>query len=240
MRILRGILAFVTLSAILVILVFLPTQGYLKAFLESVSRLGFPGALCLVLVYVPVCLLLLPGVLLTLGAGFLYGPFWGGAIASLGITLGALLPFLIGRFLAREWIERRIFTHPGFVAIDRAVARQGFKTVLLVRLCPFFPINPVNYMFGLTQIPLGRYVLATWLGRIPGLATTAYVGSAAKTLADAAAGNVEMGTSQQVLLGLGLALMVVMVVIFAQLANKLLRQAIGDHFANPQSPTPNP
>ena len=224
----RAILALVLLTGVVVVLVILPTQGYLGRFLESLDGLGSWGMLGLTAAYVPVSLLFLPGVLLTLGAGFLFGPIWGAVVACSGVTLGATAAFLVARMLGRQWIERRIGSHPKFAAIDRAVAREGFKTVLLIRLCPFFPINVVNYAMGLTQIPLGRYVLATWLGRIPGLATCVYVGSAAKSLADAAAGRVEMGTSQPLWFAIGLVLMVVVVVVLAQIARKALRETIGD------------
>jgi len=224
----RAILSLILLTAIVVVLVLLPAQGYLGRFLESLEGLGLTGMLCLVVAYVPVCLLFLPGVLLTLGAGFLFGPIWGAVVATSGGTLGATAAFLVSRLLARQWIERRIGAHPKFVAIDRAVAREGFKAVLLIRLCPFFPINVVNYALGLTQIPLGPYVLATWLGRIPGLSTCVYVGSAAKSLADVAAGRVQMGTGEPLLFALGLVVMVVTVVFLARIAQRALRETIGD------------
>lgn len=224
----RITLALTLLVGIAAILLLGPGQGYVRQALESVQGLGWRGAAGLVLLYVPVSLLFLPGMLLTLGAGFLFGPLWGAVIATTGVTLGATVTLLVGRFVLRPWVEREIAAHPQLAAIDRAVAREGFKAVLLMRLCPFFPFSAVNYLCGVTKIPLAGYVLATWLGRIPGLATTAYVGSAAKCLADAVAGNVELGTSQRVLLGMGLVLMVAVLVLFAQITNRLLREILAN------------
>jgi uncharacterized membrane protein YdjX (TVP38/TMEM64 family) len=222
----RTVLLLVILGAIVAALVLVPTRAYARPLLESVQGRGLAGAVGLVLLYVPVSMLFLPGMLLTLGAGFLYGPLWGALIATTGVTLAAAVTLFVGRFLARPWVERTIATHPAFVAIDRAIANEGFKAVLLMRLCPFFPFSAVNYLCGVTKIPMSRYVLATWVGRIPGLSTTAYVGSAARSLADAASGNVPLGRSQQVLLVLGLVLMIVVLAFIAQVANRLLRETL--------------
>ena len=75
-------------------------------------------------------------------------------------------------------------THPRFFAIDRAIGGQGFKIVLLTRLCSLFPYDLMSYVFGLSEVPLSRYVLATWLGRLPEIVVWAYIGSNAKNLSD--------------------------------------------------------
>jgi uncharacterized membrane protein YdjX (TVP38/TMEM64 family) len=87
---------------------------------------------------------------------------------SVGSVLGATAAFLVGKTLLRGWIERRIAAYPRFQAIDRVVGEQGFKIVLLVRLSPLFPFNLLNYAFGLTKVRLWQYVLASWIGMLPG------------------------------------------------------------------------
>ena len=129
--------------------------------------------------------------------------------------------------MIRGWVEHRLLAHPGFLAIDRAIGRQGFKIVLWVRLSSFFPYDLVSYLFGLTKVSLGRYVLATWLGRLPETLFCAYLGSAAKSLADLAAGKVEAGVGKQVLLGLELLAMMVTAVLVARIARTALRDAGG-------------
>jgi uncharacterized membrane protein YdjX (TVP38/TMEM64 family) len=224
---LRIALAVAMLAAAVAGLTFLPLQQYLTGFLEWIQGMGVWGPVLFVLLYVMVCLLLLPGSVLTLAAGFMFGVVWGTAVASLGATLGATAAFLVGRFMVRGWMEHRLVAHPGFLAIDRAIDRQGFKVVFWIRLSSLFPYDLVSYLFGLTKISLGRYVLATWLGRLPETLFCAYLGSAAKSLADLAAGKVETGIGKQLLWGVDLFAMIVVMVLVARIAKAALRDAGG-------------
>ncbi len=223
----RIVVAVAILAAVVASLTFLPLQEYLTWFLEGIQGLGVWGAVLFVLLYVLVCLLFLPGSVLTMAAGFMFGLFWGTAAASLGATLGATAAFLVGRFMVRGWMEHRLVAHPAFLAIDRAIGRQGFKIVLWIRLSSLFPYDLVSYLFGLTRISLGRYVLATWLGRLPETLFCAYLGSAAKSLADLAAGKAQAGIGNQLLWGLNLLAMIVVAVLVARIARTALRDAGG-------------
>ena len=111
-----------------------------------------------VLLYVVVTVLLLPAVVLTLGAGALFGVAWAFVTVSIAATLGATAAFLVGRYLARGWVARRVAASARLGAIDAAVAREGWKIVLLTRLSPAFPFVLLNYAFGLTRVPLRDYV----------------------------------------------------------------------------------
>jgi uncharacterized membrane protein YdjX (TVP38/TMEM64 family) len=142
-----------------------------------------------VLLYVIVTVLLLPAVVLTLGAGALFGVAWAFVIVSIAATLGATAAFLVGRYLARGWVARRVAASARLGAIDAAVARDGWKIVLLTRLSPAFPFVLLNYAFGLTRVPLRDYALASWLGMMPGIALYAYLGSLAGDVAAVAAGS---------------------------------------------------
>jgi uncharacterized membrane protein YdjX (TVP38/TMEM64 family) len=191
----------------------------------------------LVVLYTIACLLLLPGSVVTLAAGFMFGIVWGTVTASLGATLGATAAFIVGRFMIRGWIERHLVTHPGFLAMDRAIGGQGFKIVLLTRLCSLFPYDLMSYLFGLTRVPLGQYVLATWLGRLPETLLFVYLGTTTKSLADLAAGKVAIGVAKQILFGMGLVAMIAVAVSLAQIA----RQALGNVVGNPdRDRTPSP
>ncbi len=156
--------AMVLVAAIVASLVFLPTPQYLVRLLEWIDGLGARGVVLLVVLDAAVCLLCLWASVVTLAAGFLFGIVWGTIAALFGATLGATLAFLLARGVLRPWIERRFATHPKFRAIDRAIADQGFKVVLLTRLCSLLPFNLTSYVFGLTKVSLGRYILATVLG----------------------------------------------------------------------------
>jgi uncharacterized membrane protein YdjX (TVP38/TMEM64 family) len=133
--------------------------------------------------------LLVPGLILTLGAGAVFGLVTGTIAVSIGATLGATAAFLVGRHLARDAVARRLEAYPAFAAIDAAVAREGWKIVGLTRLSPVFPFVLLNYAFGLTRVPLRQYVLASWIGMLPGIVTYVYLGSVAGNLAGLSPGR---------------------------------------------------
>lgn len=215
------------LAVVATIAIVLPVREYLLGLLEWVQGVGLWGPVCVVGLYVVACLLLIPGSLLTLGAGFLFGVVWGTITVSVGSTLGAMAAFLVGRTLARGWIEQRVAGHPKFRAIDGAVGQQGFKIVLLARLSPLFPFNLLNFAFGLTGVSLLQYVVASWIGMLPGTLMYVYLGSAAKSLAQLAAGRVEGGWGQQALFGVGLLVTVIVTVFVTRIARKALSEEVG-------------
>jgi uncharacterized membrane protein YdjX (TVP38/TMEM64 family) len=218
--------AALLLAAFVASLIFLPVQQYIEWALEWIQNLGPWGLVLFIAFYVIVCLLFLPGSALTLAGGFMFGTARGIAAASLGATLGAAVAFLVSRAIGRPWLERRLMTHPRFFAIDRAIGREGFKIVLLVRLCSLFPYDLMSYVFGLTKVSLSRYVLATWLGRLPEIVVWAYLGSNAKNLSDLVAGKIDAGIGEQILLWLGLASMLAVAVIMAEIARRALHEAV--------------
>jgi len=216
------------LAAIVAGLAFLPVHQYLLWLLERVEHLGYWGPPLLAGVYVLVCLFLLPSSVVTLAAGFLFGMLWGAVTASLGSVLGAAAAFFLARTVARPWIEPPLARHPHFLAFDRAIGSQGLKIVALVRLCSLFPYSLTSYLFGLTRVSLGRYLFGSWLGRLPATIAYAYVGSTAKSLVDAAAGKVEFGLAEEILLGLGLVAMVAVAVVISRIARKALHDAVDE------------
>jgi uncharacterized membrane protein YdjX (TVP38/TMEM64 family) len=135
------------------------------------------------LIYILATILFIPGSLLTLGAGVLFGVLWGSIYVSIGATIGAAGAFLVGRYLARGWVEKRIEGNDKFKAIDQAVAREGWKIVGLTRLSPVFPFNLLNYAFGITQVSFKDYFFPTWIGITPGTVLYVYIGSLAGSLA---------------------------------------------------------
>jgi uncharacterized membrane protein YdjX (TVP38/TMEM64 family) len=198
-----------------------------ETFLTATTQLGGWGPVAIGAAFIPVSLFFLPGSPVTLFGGFAFGGTAGGLIqvtcaVSVGSTLGATLAFLVGRTLAREWIEKRISGSTRFRAIDAAVARQGFKIVLLCRLSPVFPFNLLNYAFGLTNVSFRDYLLATWIGMFPGTVLFVYLGSTARNLADVLAGRVERHPSQQVLFYLGLAATAAVAIVLAKIARRAL------------------
>ncbi len=157
----------------------------LKSGLDWVEQLGPTGPVIYVLMYIAACVFFVPGSALTLGAGAIFGVVRGSIIVSIASTLGATAAFLIGRYVARDWIARKIEKNEKFKAIDQAVAREGWKIVGLTRLSPAFPFSLLNYAYGLTKVSLRDYVLASWIGMMPGTIMYVYLGSLARLGVDA-------------------------------------------------------
>lgn len=201
-------------------------RGWLVATVEAIGGLGPVGLALFAGLYVVVTVLLLPAVALTLGAGAVFGAARGALAVWVGATLGATAAFLIGRYLARHWVERRLAGRPGFRAIDDAVAREGWKIVVLARLSPAFPFVLLNYAFGLTRVSLRAYVAASALGMVPGIAMYAYLGSLAGSLAAAVAGTAARTPAQWALLGIGLLATVAVTTYVTRLARAALGQRI--------------
>lgn len=222
----RILVALVLAAAILAAVTVLPVKDYLAGLLQVIESVGSWGPVLLAGVYAVACVLFVPGSILTLGAGFLFGVVRGTIAVSAGSVLGATAAFLIGRTLLRGWIEKRVAAYPRFQAIDRAVGKEGFKIVLLVRLSPVFPFNLLNYAFGLTNVRLWQYVLASWIGMLPGTLMYVYLGSALKSLADVAAGAPKGGAPQTVFFVAGLVMTVVATVVVTRVARRALSDAV--------------
>jgi uncharacterized membrane protein YdjX (TVP38/TMEM64 family) len=173
-------------------------------------------------IYILAAVLLVPGSLITLAAGFLFGVVIGTITVSLASTLGASAAFLVGRTLAGPWVQDRIARTTRFQALDEAVKQRGFMIVLLVRLSPVFPYNVLNYALGLTQVSLRDYVLASWIGMLPATVMYVYLGSTLKSLADLATGEIEYGVAHKVLFGLGLVATLAVTIVVTRLARNAL------------------
>jgi uncharacterized membrane protein YdjX (TVP38/TMEM64 family) len=226
--VIRGLAAVFLVGAALTSLWLLPVQEHLTAFLEWVQGLGNLGLVVLAAAYIPASLLFVPGLLLTLGGGFAFGLVRGTIAISLGSLAGASAAFLVGRFLARGFVETLVARSPTFRAIDQAVAEEGFKIVLLTRLSPLFPFNLLNYAFGLTQVRFRDYWLASWIGMLPGTVMYVYLGSAVKNLADLAAGRVEGGIGKILWFFAGLFATVAATVLITRVAKQALDKAIAN------------
>lgn len=157
-------------------------QVWLKNALAWIESLGSIGALAFIGIYIAATVAFLPGSILTLGAGVVFGVWLGAVYVFIGATLGATAAFLVGRYLARNWVAQKIAGNEKFNAIDRAVGKEGLKIVLLTRLSPIFPFNLLNYAFGLTGVSIRDYIIGS-VGMIPGTLAYVYFGSLAGNLA---------------------------------------------------------
>jgi uncharacterized membrane protein YdjX (TVP38/TMEM64 family) len=212
-------LLYLGLAAALVVAVkFLHVQDLLKQTLVWVGHLGPWAPAIFVAVYILATVFFVPGSALTLGAGALFGVVRGSVYVSAGSTVGATCAFLVGRYLARNAIARKIEGNARFAAIDKAVAEEGWKIVGLTRLSPVFPFTLLNYAFSLTRVKLRDYVLASWIGMMPGTVTYVYLGSLAKV----AIGEHARTTGQWVLYGVGLVATAAVTILVTRTARQAL------------------
>ena len=180
------------------------------------------------LVYVTAVVFLVPGSLLTLLGGFLFGIFEGVILVSLSSVVGAGFAFLIGRYFARDWVESQTRNLEGWKQFDRAISSRGFYIVLMTRLSPVFPFNLLNYTLGLTMIQFRDYLLASWLGMAPATVLYVYFGSIALTLPDLFAGESTGNNWQYALMAIGLIATLSLVIVLTRLASSILKKELGE------------
>lgn len=217
----------------LVTLVWLGRQlgSYVPAFAAWVNGLGVWGPVVFIAGYAIATIAFIPGSLLTLAAGAIFGLVKGTIFVFFGASLGAAGAFLVARYVARSWVERKLESKPRFQTIDRAVADQGKKIVFLLRLSPIFPFNLLNYALGLTKVRFSDYLIACF-GMIPGTFLYVYYGKAIGSLAAVAGGaEVERDTGYWVVLVLGLLATVVVTTIVTRIAKKALSQEVSSEEA---------
>ncbi len=147
----------------------------LQAWVEGA---GAAGPLLFMAVYALATVLFLPGSVITLAGGALFGPVWGTLWNLTGATIGAALAFLVARYLGADWVARR--AGPRLQNLNDGVTAEGWRFVAFVRLVPLFPFNLLNYALGLTRIPFLAYVLASWLFMLPGAFAYTWLGYAGR------------------------------------------------------------
>ncbi len=157
-------------------------QEILRNALQWIDGLGAVGAIAFMIIYIVATVAFIPGSVLTLGAGVVFGVVLGSIYVFIGATIGATGAFLVGRYLARGWISQKIAGNDKFAAIDNAIGKEGLKIVLLTRLSPVFPFNLLNYALGITGVSLKDYVIGS-VGMIPGTIMYVYLGSLAGNIA---------------------------------------------------------
>lgn len=143
-----------------------------------VDQSGFWGPAVFVGIYVLAPALFLPGSVLTLAGGALFGPIPGALLSLTGATVGATLAFLIARYLAAAWVERRVSGR--LQEIKEGVEREGWRFVAFVRLVPLFPFNLLNYALGLTRLSVQAFAVTSFITMAPGALAYAYLGYAGR------------------------------------------------------------
>jgi uncharacterized membrane protein YdjX (TVP38/TMEM64 family) len=154
----------------------------------ELRRFGRWAPILFVLLYAVATVLFVPGSIITLTGGALFGPVWGTLWNLMGATAGATLAFVAARYVASDWVAARAGER--LARLMRGVEEEGWRFVAFVRLVPLFPFNLVNYAFGLTRIRLGAYVLASFVCMAPGALAYTYLGYAGREAATGQAGAI--------------------------------------------------
>jgi uncharacterized membrane protein YdjX (TVP38/TMEM64 family) len=218
----RALLALAAVAALVV--AGRKAGALIPAFSAWVAGLGVWGPVAFVAGYAIAAVAFVPGSLLTLAAGAIFGVGKGTLLVLLAATLGASAAFLVSRYLARGFVERRLAGNERFAAIDRAIGSQGRKIVFLLRLSPVFPFNLLNYALGLTRVRFADYLVAS-VGMLPGTLLYVYYGKVAGDVARLAGGApMRRGPAYYGVLVLGLVATVVATTLITRIARRALQE----------------
>ncbi|MEO0828353.1 MAG: TVP38/TMEM64 family protein [Cyanobacteria bacterium J06635_1] len=211
-------------------------QGLLTGVLTWIENLGIIAPLVFIGLYIVITVAFIPASVVTLGAGIVFGVVKGSLFVFVGAMLGATAAFLIGRYVARDWIAKKVASNDKFQSIDEAIGREGRKIIFLIRLSPAFPFNLLNYALGLTKVSLRDYVLGT-VGILPGTIMYVYLGSLAGNLAmlgsDDAPSNPGVVWAIRII---GFIATVAVTVYVTKVARKALKEAVPATAETPQMP----
>lgn len=172
--------------------------------------------------------LIVPVSIQAMASGFIFGLSKGFTIMCIAGLAGFGVAFLLGRSLARPWIENWVSQRPEFAAIDKAINQSGLVVVILARLSMILPYNLLNYSFGLTAVRMRDYLLGSAVGMLPGLFLFVYLGSAATDIAAVVSGELELGDYDLLIGGFGLLAVVVAATLITRIARKVLREELED------------
>ncbi len=219
----RWLFILLIVGSLISIMRSLPFDQAMTALNDWIGGLGAWGPVVLAAIYVVATVLFVPGTILTLAAGALFGLVVGTLTVSVGSTVGAALAFLIARYVARDKVASMARKNRKFGAIDRAIAEGGWKIVALLRLSPAIPFNVQNYLYGLTPVRFWSYVLTSWLAMLPGTFLYIYLGH----ITGAAIGESrQRSVWEWLMLAVGLLATVAVTVYITRLARQKLRDQV--------------
>jgi uncharacterized membrane protein YdjX (TVP38/TMEM64 family) len=194
----------------------------LRGFCDQVGRMGLAGVLCFALLLAAGSCCMLPASPFIMAASAVFWFPLGLTAGLSGIALGASLGFFLSRWLLRKDVSAQLRKHPTFESIDIAIAREGWKIIILLRLCPI-PFGLANYLYGLTGIPFRAYLLTTLAGSLPSTLLFCHLGSAGKAGLEAlASGRSGHHAGEIVLLGISVAAAVAVILILPRFAKKAI------------------
>src|SRR5450432_3027245 len=207
---------------------FFPIADWVAQVQQKVMHLGAWSAICYPLLYACCNVLLLPGGVLSIGAGFFFGLWWGFLIALLGNVIGAAISFFISRWIGRQWLKRKLLRNRTMVALEPAVEREGWKIILLSQLHPLFPTSLLNYLYGLTRVRFRTCMLWVAIGQAPGLFLYSYLGTLGQLGLNLARGKTHPRAIEYLFWLGGFASAALVLVLLGRIALRLLQEAERD------------
>ena len=173
-----ALVAFLGVLALPFAIWYIPLLFDQMRLVEFVESYGFWGAIIFILLHIVATVIGVPGVILTIVGGLLFGLIWGSVLSLIGATLGAMGAFWMTRYLLLDWAQKKVRDRKLLCSFNQAVLQHPFSFVLMVRFAPISPFNLVNFLFGLTTIHWFPYSLGTLIGIIPGAIAYTWVGVA--------------------------------------------------------------
>ncbi len=156
-----------------------------------IKQAGLLGPLMFMTIYALATVLFLPGSVLTLAGGALFGPVAGTFYNLTGATIGATFAFFVARYLASDWVAHKAGGR--LKQIIEGVEKEGWRFVAFTRLVPLFPFFLLNYALGLTRIRVTHYVIATYVFMLPGAFAYTYLGYAGREAITGGGGMIQKG-----------------------------------------------
>src|SRR3954462_501223 len=205
-----------------------PVVDILADIQQHVMRWGAWSAIWYPLLYACCNVLLLPGGVLSVGAGFFFGLWWGFFITLAGNVSGAAISFFISRTIGRQWLKRRLLRNPTMSALEPAVEKEGWKIILLSQLHPLFPTSLLNYLYGLTQIRFRTCMLWVAIGQAPGLFLYSYLGTLGQLGLNLARGKTHPRAIEYLIWLGGFGTAAVVLILLGKIALRLIKQAEQD------------
>ena len=218
--VMKWVLIAAVVSAFAAAYFFLPISEWLSDFQKWVQGFGALGWVIFIVVYAATAFLLVPGSILTIGAGVAYG-LWAFPLVIVGATLGSALSFLAARYVFHDKVQEKIGHYPGFKAVNAAIGDEGWKVVFLLRLSPALPFSLQNWFLGLTSVGFWQSQIATFFGIMPGTLLYVWISSLG---GEAAAGGDDASMARYIGLAVGLIATLAVTVMVTKKARQKLKE----------------
>jgi uncharacterized membrane protein YdjX (TVP38/TMEM64 family) len=193
---------------------------FLHHSMEWIASSGWVGAAWFIVLYTLTCVFFLPGSVLSVGAGAVYGFWFSTALVTTSSTVGAGVNFLTSRYLIRNWMQRKLGHSAKFRALEKAVSAEGWRIILISRMSPIIPHSLVSYAAGLIPISFSRFIFASFVGFLPQSAAYTYLGAVVGKALRTSAGVTPHDPVTWTFYGLGLVATLVVTAITTRVARR--------------------